>query len=172
MNAQVRRKPIHEEGIPLKLVSSQELLQLEKELHNLIAQRAFQLFQHRGGRHGHDVDNWLQAESEILHSCRHNLTEYHDSLLIRGELPGIFAPEQIKVSVEPHRVMVSGEAPISALCSDGKTAEMRSTVRRVFRAHKLPAEVDPSHSKATLKGEQLEINMPKARAKEKSDDRT
>lgn len=172
MNAQARRKPIHEEEIPLKLASSQELLQLEQELHDLIAQRAFELFQRRGGQHGHDVADWLQAESEILHSCRHNLTEYHDSLLIRGELPGIFTPEQIKVSIEPRRAMVSGEATVSGLYSDGRATETKSRIRRIFRAHKLPAEVDPSRSKATLKGEQLEINMPKARAKEKSDDRT
>lgn len=168
MNAQARRKPIHEEGIPLKLTSWQELLQLDQELHDLIAQRAFELFQRRGGQHGHDIDDWLQAESEVLHSCRHNLTEFPDSLLIRGEFPGIFAPDQIKVSIEPRRVMVSGEAPMSALYSDGKTTEMRSSVRRVFRAHKLPTEVDPSCSKATLKGEQLEINLPKVRAREKS----
>lgn len=172
MNAQARRKPVQKEGIFLKLASPQELLQLEQELHDRIAQRAFKLFQRRGGQPGHDRDDWRQAESEILHSCRHNMTEFPDSLLIRGELPGIFAPDQIKVSIEPRRVMVSGEAPVSALYSDGKTTEMRSSVRRIFRAHKLPTEVDPSRSKATLKGEQLEINMPKVRAREKSDDRT
>ena len=31
-----------------------------------IAQRAYQIFLARGGEPGHDLDDWLQAESELL----------------------------------------------------------------------------------------------------------
>ncbi|HUQ73058.1 MAG TPA: DUF2934 domain-containing protein [Planctomycetaceae bacterium] len=31
-----------------------------------IAQRAYEIFLHRGGEPGHDVDDWLQAELELL----------------------------------------------------------------------------------------------------------
>ena len=31
-----------------------------------IAQRAYEIFQARGGEPGHDLDDWLQAESELL----------------------------------------------------------------------------------------------------------
>ena len=30
-----------------------------------IAERAFELFLARGGQHGHDLDDWLQAEREV-----------------------------------------------------------------------------------------------------------
>jgi hypothetical protein len=30
-----------------------------------IARRAYQLFEDRGGEHGHDWDDWLQAEREL-----------------------------------------------------------------------------------------------------------
>ena len=30
-----------------------------------IANRAYELYQRRGGDHGHDVDDWLQAEREL-----------------------------------------------------------------------------------------------------------
>lgn len=30
-----------------------------------IAQRAYQLYEHRGGEHGRDWDDWLQAEREL-----------------------------------------------------------------------------------------------------------
>ena len=30
------------------------------------ARRAYELFEHRGSRHGRDLDDWLQAEQEIL----------------------------------------------------------------------------------------------------------
>jgi hypothetical protein len=30
-----------------------------------IAKRAYELFEARGGEHGHDVEDWLQAEREL-----------------------------------------------------------------------------------------------------------
>ena len=33
--------------------------------HEAIARRAFELFQQRGWRHGHDVEDWLAAEREL-----------------------------------------------------------------------------------------------------------
>ncbi|HEX9121341.1 MAG TPA: DUF2934 domain-containing protein [Terriglobales bacterium] len=30
--------------------------------------RAYLLFEKRGGEHGHDLADWLQAEADILHS--------------------------------------------------------------------------------------------------------
>ena len=31
-----------------------------------IAKRAYELFQARGGQHGYHIDDWLQAEKEIV----------------------------------------------------------------------------------------------------------
>jgi hypothetical protein len=33
--------------------------------HEEIARRAYEIFVARGGEHGHDVDDWLQAEREL-----------------------------------------------------------------------------------------------------------
>jgi hypothetical protein len=35
-----------------------------------IAHRAFELFAARGGEHGHDVDDWLRAEHELMTAAR------------------------------------------------------------------------------------------------------
>lgn len=32
-----------------------------------IARRAYELYERRGGGHGHDWDDWFQAESELRH---------------------------------------------------------------------------------------------------------
>jgi hypothetical protein len=39
---------------------------LSEELRERIAQRAFEIHQRRGGHHGSDWEDWLQAEREIL----------------------------------------------------------------------------------------------------------
>jgi hypothetical protein len=37
-----------------------------EDLHARIANRAYQLYLKRGADHGYDLDDWLQAEREIL----------------------------------------------------------------------------------------------------------
>ena len=36
------------------------------ELRGVIAQRAFELYQHRGGHPGREFEDWLEAEREVL----------------------------------------------------------------------------------------------------------
>ena len=38
--------------------------------HEEIARRAYQLFEERGGGHGHDQQDWFQAERELRDSVR------------------------------------------------------------------------------------------------------
>jgi Protein of unknown function (DUF2934) len=40
---------------------------IESPSHQEIAERAFNLFEARGGDGGRDLDDWLQAERELLH---------------------------------------------------------------------------------------------------------
>jgi hypothetical protein len=49
-----------------------------------IARRAYHLYEERGARHGHDQDDWLQAERELRHAL-HELAErmvYGDSYVV------------------------------------------------------------------------------------------
>ncbi|HEY2115075.1 MAG TPA: DUF2934 domain-containing protein, partial [Candidatus Angelobacter sp.] len=34
------------------------------KLHERIRQRAYELYEEQGGKHGHDLDDWLKAEGE------------------------------------------------------------------------------------------------------------
>jgi hypothetical protein len=52
--------------IPMKIQSV--VNELESDIQERIRARAYQLFQERGGEPGHDVEDWLQAEAEILGS--------------------------------------------------------------------------------------------------------
>lgn len=38
----------------------------DSEVRHLIAVRAYELYRERGGRDGHDLDDWLKAEQAIL----------------------------------------------------------------------------------------------------------
>ena len=38
------------------------------EFQEQVRRRAYELYEQRGGEHGHDLDDWLQARSELLPS--------------------------------------------------------------------------------------------------------
>jgi hypothetical protein len=38
----------------------------DRKLHELIARRAFELFESRGCENGHECEDWLEAEKQIL----------------------------------------------------------------------------------------------------------
>jgi len=157
-------------GTPVKFVPAHVLDQKNSEIQTMIARRAYEIFD-RGSRvPGHEIEDWEQAESELLYPCRHDLKESADAFILHAELPGTFTADQLKVSVEPRRLIVNGEQEISALCGDasGTHSELRS--RQIFRMHDLPADIDPSKATATLKGNRMEIVLPKAMiAKESSE---
>jgi len=56
MNA--RRKPPYTTKIPTQN-------EIRPELGQAIRLRAYELFEQRGKEHGHDLDDWLQAEEEL-----------------------------------------------------------------------------------------------------------
>jgi HSP20 family molecular chaperone IbpA len=152
----------------LKFTPAQILIDQGREIHNLIERRAYELFECRGRAHGFDVDDWLWAESEVVHSCRHDLKESPEAIVLQAELPGSFTADQIEISVEPRRLMVSGERKVDVLYGSSKGTHSRITPQRIFRVHDLPVEIDPSRTTASLRGEMLEVVMPKPAAADRS----
>lgn len=151
-------------GTAVKIVPAEALVNRMHEMHEAITRRAYELFEHRGGQHGRDLDDWLQAESEVLWPCRHDLRESDDAIVLRAEVPGTFTPEQFQVSVEPRRLVISAERKVTVTHGDGKETHEELDKQKLLRVHGLPAEVDPSRSTATLDGETLEVRMPKLQA--------
>lgn len=151
-------------GIAVKIVPAQVLLNRMQELNEAIARRAYDLFERRGRQRGRDLEDWLQAESELLQPCRHDLRESDEAIVLRAEVPGSFTPEQFQISVEPRRLMISAEREVTVIRGDGKGSHEALARQRLLRVHDLPEEVDPSKSTATLDGETLEVRMPKLRA--------
>ena len=161
-----------EKGIAVKILPPQDLANRASEVHAMIARRAYELFANRGCEHGQDLQDWLAAESDIVHVCRHDLRESDEAVVLRAELPNSFKADQLLVSVEPRRLVVSGERELDTICGGHYTAHIEKRTRRILRMHDLASTVDPSKASATLQGETLEIVMPKVAAGRKSTEKT
>lgn len=134
---------------PVKFVPVRLLQQRKAEIHNMIARRAYELFECRGRVPSHEIDDWVQAESEVIYPCCHDLKESAEAIILRVDLPGSLTADQLTVSVEPRRLLVSGEKEISLLYGDASDTHWEVRSQQIFRVHDLPADVDPSKATAT-----------------------
>ena len=149
------------EAAPMKLLPGSDLFDRIQDLSNSIARRAFEIFEDRGRALGHDLEDWLRAESEFLHPIHLDIAESDDAVTVRAEVPG-FSAKELEVGVEPHRLTISGKREANKERQSKKTIYSEHCLSQIFRTIELPAEVDSSRVTATLKDGVLELSMPKA----------
>ena len=160
--AQTTTKPATPE-----LIKSEVHVDRSRELQEAVAVRAFELFESRGCEHGEDLTDWLRAESEILQPLQLNVRDYEDRLDVEAEMAA-FSAENIKISAEPRRLIISGRASLT----DGEEAE--NTFSRellgkdTFHQLDLPVEIDADKAEAIFTEGMLMITLPKLVAGEPS----
>ena len=116
-----------------------------------------------GHAHGHDIDDWLRAESELLCPVPVEMKESEAQSILRAEMPG-FKAEEIEVGVEPYRVFIrERKEPVSEE-DDEVMVGVEKRSEEVFRVIDRPAEVDSSKVTATLKDRMLQVVLPKVAA--------
>jgi HSP20 family protein len=130
-------------------------------IYDSIARRAFEIFEGNGRWPGRELDDWLRAESELLHPMHLELEESGDNLSVRAEVPG-FSAKELEINVEPRRLTVTGKRETKEESKKGKTVSSELCANEILRVVDLPAEVDTSRVNATLKDGVLSIELPKA----------
>jgi HSP20 family protein len=142
-------------------VDSEQFIEHVQRLYDSIARRAFEIFDGNGRWNGHDMDDWLKAESEVLHPVHLEISETDGALTVRAEVPG-FAANELDIQVDGTRLQISGKHESKEESKKGKTVYSERCAKEVFRSVTLPAVVEGSKAKATLKDGILTIELPKA----------
>ena len=145
---------------PLKVVAATDLFARMQRLRDSVARRAFEIFESQGRTFRRDLENWLQAESELLHPVHFDVAESDEGLTVRAEIPG-FKAEQLEVSMEPRRVTIAGKREAEERKNE-KTIYRESCSDEILRVIDLPAEVVAGKVAATLRDGVLELKIPKA----------
>ena len=147
---------------PFKVTEFEKIFDRMREMQEMISRRAFELFD-RGGRiFGRDLDNWFQAESELLHPVNISIEETEEGLKVEAEVPG-FKAEELDVSVEPGRLTITGKRETTKEeKKKGKTVYSERRAERILRTVDLPLEVNTEKVSAVLKDGVLEFMLPKA----------
>jgi HSP20 family protein len=156
-----RRAPT---AAPVRVVPASALAEHESRLRERIARRAYELFERRGSVDGRDVDDWLQAESELVRRFPHTVAKTDHAFIVFAELPGMWMAEQLVVGVESRRLIISGEREVEVTYSDAQGTRTERRAQSIFQALDLPVDVDPTQATASLAGMTLEVVMPQVQA--------
>lgn len=150
------------EATSLKIVEHDSLLERVDRVRREIAQRAYEIFERTGKQSGRDLDNWFEAESQLLHPAHLSLTESDDFLNIEAEVGGFRAAE-LAVSLAANRLTITGKKEAKRENKNGaKMIYQEQCSSELLRIIDLPAEVDAAKSTATLRNGMLELTMPRA----------
>ena len=110
---------------------------------------------------GRDLENWLQAESKLLHPVHVDVAESDEGLTVRAEVPASFRAENLMVGVEARRLTIAGEREADR-SAETKTIYRESCSDHILRVIELPAEVVAGKVAATLRDGVLELKLPNA----------
>ncbi|MHB8501604.1 MAG: DUF2934 domain-containing protein [Candidatus Acidiferrales bacterium] len=136
------------------------------ELHNFIrlalkpvARRAYEIFESRGNVHGHDWDDWYQAESELLQTVHVEQSDSGDAFIIVADVAG-YSPEYLRVSAEPRCLMICGHNP-SGYSRSATSDEPLRSVHSFVHSFDLPTPIDTSQVSADIRHSLLKVRLPK-----------
>jgi HSP20 family molecular chaperone IbpA len=141
-------------------VSPDEIDRHMKSVFDLVARRAYELFEDRGSEHGHDSEDWFHAESEIFHPITIEMGDPGDAYTAFAIVSG-YRPEDLKISAEPRRLTICGLSCAEGTES-GRPQEESQRSERFFFSHSLPMEIDTAAVSANIRGDMLEVLLPKA----------
>jgi HSP20 family protein len=167
MKAATAMQPI-KETTTFNLAPRGDVFDRMQEIYDDIARRAFEIFETNGHVFGNDLENWLRAESEVLHPTKIELSDNGEVFKIQAEVPG-FKPEELEISAEAESLTITGKHETKK--EEGKSGERvvysERSADRVLRVIELPESIVPEKVKATLKNGVLELEMPKAQPAKK-----
>lgn len=146
---------------PLKLVHPGEVFATFEKLFNDISKRAFEIFEGNGRLFGRDLENWFQAERELLHPVHVEVTEKDGAVTVKAEVPG-FSEKDIEVNLEPRRLTITGKRESKEERKEKNTIYTDQCSNQIMRVIDLPIDVDTEKASATLKNGILELKVPKA----------
>lgn len=126
-----------------------------------VRRRAFELFERRGATPGHDMDDWLQAEREILGWPAAELADKDGNYELDLTLPG-FDPKDIEVTVTPDELIVHANSEEKKESKRGDILLSEFGANDVYRRFRVPSPIRVDEVAATIDKGILHVKAPHA----------
>ena len=126
-------------------------------------QRAHEIFRTNGGIFGRDLDDWLQAERELVWKPSIELDEKNNEFRLRVAVPGV-DPKDIDIEVTPEDILVKADLHHEHKEEKEEVYTCEFASGNLFRSVHLPKKIDPDKVKAEFKNGIVSLKAPVAEA--------
>jgi len=126
-----------------------------------IRNRAFQLFESRGNKFGHELDDWLKAEREVFGSPAAELADKGNAYELQMALPG-FEPKDVEVTATPDELIIHASASSEKKSNKENVLWSEFSSSDVYRRIPAPTALNPDGITAALDKGVLLITAQKA----------
>lgn len=133
-----------------------------EQLMRRIEERAFNLFEQRGGGDGFAWSDWFRAEHDLVKAMPIQVEETDNEVVVHAEVPG-FEAKELTIRADPDSLSVFGKAEKKTESEKGaKKYYSEISSNEVYREISLPSRINPDKTTAHLEKGVLEIHMAKA----------
>ena len=139
------------------------LERIEAGITDSIRKRACDIFQHRNGGNGSDLDDWLEAERDVVLLPASELVDDENEFRARIALPG-FDAKDIQVSAMPDALVIQADTTHTHEGQEGNVCFCDFSEKQLFRRLNLPASIDVDGVRASVDKGMLQVTAPKATA--------
>jgi HSP20 family protein len=134
--------------LPIKKTES--IFDEMKQMHDRIMRRAFEIFDGNGHVFGKDLENWLQAEKQLIWKPSIELEEKDNKFLLQIAAPGVESKDLV-IEVTPEEILVKADLHHEHKEEKGKVHTCEFASGNLFRSVHLPKKIDPDRVKAEFK---------------------
>ena len=124
-----------------------------------VKRRAFEFFEQRDRQAGHDLEDWLKAERELLGWPATELDEKNGIYELQIALPG-FESKDVEVTVTPKEIIVHAAAEHDKETKKGNVLWTEFGASDVYRCFETPKPVEVDKVTARLENGLLRIHAP------------
>jgi hypothetical protein len=149
------------EKVKLAIIDADEQT---RRMQEAVAHRAYAIFESRGSAGWHELEDWRQAESDLITPLCCGQMTVGDNLWIGADIAAL-QEGTIEVWIAPRKITVCGMPCVDKMDDNRKHLGPRPDEEMIFHVRDLTVEIDPFHVTAKVNGPSLEILLKKAQAK-------
>ena len=126
----------------------------------MVRQRAFELFEHRGYRPGDELADWVQAERDLFWVPPAELAETDNEVEITVAVPG-FEPKEVHVTAQPGEILIHGNHEKRVDKKEKGVLYSEFGEKALYRRFEIAHPIDVGHVTASVENGMLTVKAPK-----------
>jgi HSP20 family molecular chaperone IbpA len=152
-------------SIPVQRIENDKLetaptLKALQEAVEMVRQRAFELFEHRGFSPGNELADWVQAERDLFWVPPAEMAETDNEIEITVAVPG-FDPKEVHVTAQPGEILIQGNHQKHAEKEERGVLYSEFDQKALYRRFEIAQPIDVGHVTANVENGMLTVKAPK-----------